>query len=242
MHPPLQTSETAVSLRRASALLPLLVACRPLPDRWQATADLCAVDKLAPPDADCRDALFADFSVDSAAFDADDQARLAEALRSLLLDDAGDLDDLDAVARAPLRRHLARAARRLDTTELRVAAYDLAASQVSAVRPGSFAQSDWRAAYDPDTSEILVRTPLPDDDGGNALLLFHEAMHGIAPPHVPCPERPEDSCDRRSSGSYGLQADYAALLLVRCDPVEEPERCEWLSEAEARADARVLAD
>jgi len=231
-----------VSLRRASAMLPLCLACRPLPDRWHATADLCAPDTGAPPEGACRDALLADFAVDTSELDDDDQARLAGGLRALLLRDAGDLEDLDAVARAPLRRHLAHAARRLDTDELRVAAYDLAAAQVSAIRPGHFEQADWRAAYDPDSGEILIRTPLSGDDDSNALLIFHETMHGLAPPHVPCPERPEDSCDRRPSGSYGLQADYAALLLVRCDAVEEAERCAWLEASEAHADARVLAN
>lgn len=68
--------------------------------------------------------------------------------------------------------------------------------------------------------------------------LYHEAMHGLAPAHVPCPDVPDDACDQGWSGAYGLQAGYADRLV--CDPVEEPEVCETILSSRDFAAGRVL--
>ena len=75
-----------------------------------------------------------------------------------------------------------------------------------------------------------------------SLVLFHEAMHGVAPPHVDCPDNPDDACDRTWRGSYGLQAGLAERLLASCDPETEPERCAIIELSLEHATASVIRD
>lgn len=227
-------------------LVALAIGCCPLEDRWGPTAEACA-DELADsglvPAEGCADALLADFQADRGAFAPEDEDRLILGLWTLFSAPAGQREDLRDQARlpGPLPRRLARAARRVDTEDLRAASWDLAAAQVASLRPARFAEADWRAAYDRSTGEILLRTPLDDDPQLLALLLFHESMHGLAAPHVACPEDPDDACDRRWSGAWGMQAGYADLLLLGCDPAREPDRCALLEASRIAACGRVLA-
>ncbi len=224
-------------------LLSLVLACRPVEDRWTATALACADSPGADAlDAGCAAALDEDFAIEVSSFDGADLAVIHAGLFTLLVREAGDLETLeDAAVHGPLARRLRRAARQSDVDDLGAAAYNLASAQVSAMRSAHFAERDWRAAYDPQTGDILIRTPIDDAPESVALLLFHEAMHGVAPAHVACPDDPDDACDRSWSGSYGLQADYADLLLARCDWALEPEACEILSSGRRHGEARVLA-
>ncbi len=229
----------------ALCLLTLSLACRPVEDRWTSTAEICAED-LDPQalSEGCAAALDQDFRVDADAFDPASLEAVRAGLFVLLTREAGPVSTLereDAVHR-PLLRHLRRAERQTGLDDAGAAAYNLASAQVAAVVPARFAESDWRAAYDPDTEEVQVRVPFDDGPESAALLLFHEAMHGIAPAHVPCPEDRDDSCDRGWRGAYGLQAGYAELLLDRCDAEEEPESCASLTSAMVHGAARVLAD
>lgn len=241
---PVPTVRPPVLLALALCALLALPGCRPVPDRWSQTAALCA-DSPGPDqlDAACAEALDQDFAVDSDAFEPDDLAVLRAGLYTLLVREAGDRSALDrrAAPHRPLARHLRHAARSGDLDDLGAAAYNLAAAQIVSIHPQQFEQADWRAAYDTETGEIGVRAPLSDPAESMALLLFHESMHGLAPGHVPCPEDPADGCDRRWTGAYGLQADYADLLLAHCDWEQEEASCRLLDNAAHNGRARVLA-
>lgn len=165
-----------------------LSACVYVPDRWTPTAEVCAdaiKQGLDPATASpaCRAALFADFGVDPAGFSEQDLRCLEGGLLELLGREAGLVSDLEAgdFVRPPFRRQLRATARGLGTDDLRQAAYDLASVQVTGVYAAVLPQSDWRAAYDPPTGEILIRTPIAGACGVDlALVLFHDepTRHG----------------------------------------------------------------
>lgn len=225
---------------------------QPAPDRWSRTAGPCepalgSRDALEGGlvDAPCLEAISNDFAVDEASFSADNLSCVQAGLLELFSRPAGTVSELeqsDAV-RGPFLRLMRRQARLQGTDDLRQVAYNLASTQVSAMRSATFAEADWRAAFDPDTAEILVRDPLGGAcDVDASLVLFHEAMHGVAPPHVDCPDNPDDACDRTWRGSYGLQAGLAERLLASCDPETEPERCAIIELSLEHATASVIRD
>ncbi len=238
----------------AAVLLFLLApGCEaPAPDRWRETADPCAAAlssqgdlELSWVDAPCRDALSADFAVVDDSFSASNLSCIQGGLLELFSRPSGRVSALEetATVRAPFIRLMRRQARLQDSDDLRQVAYNLAAAQVSAMRGADLPEADWRAAFDPDTSEILVRDPLGgacDADAG--LVLFHEAMHGVAPPHVDCPDNPDDACDRSWRGAYGLQAALAERQQVSCDPEREPARCMLIEGSLSHAVGSVIAD
>lgn len=230
-----------------------LVACEaPAPDRWSATAAPCqeALDAdgeagAAEVSAPCLEAISMDFAVDEDSFSAENLLCVQGGLLELFSRPAGRVSDLERsdFVRGPFIRLMRRQARHQDSDDLRQVAYNLAAAQVSATRGAQFAEADWRAAFDPETSEILVRDPFGgacDADAG--LVLFHEAMHGLAPPHVDCPENPDDACDRDWRGAYGLEAALADRQEAACDPDEEPARCALIAGSREHAAGAVIRE
>ena len=231
----------------------LLAGCEaPAPDRWSQTASPCEAAVEAEGDLElawlpepCREALSADFAVINDSFSASNLSCVQGGLLELFSRPAGRVGALEASehVRAPFIRLMRRQARLQGTDDLRQVAYNLAAAQISATRAADFEEADWRAAFDPETSEVLVREPLGgacDVDAG--LVLFHEAMHGLAPPHVDCPEQPDDACDRSWRGAYGLQAALADRQAAFCDAEREPARCALIEGSRAHAAASVIRD
>lgn len=221
-------------------LVCLAVACSPyrhLPDRWTVTALACADGEDA-----CDAALAADFHLDSAGFSDEGYAATLDALQDLHQADVGRVSDLteDDVVRRPFRDELSQVAKAQGTDDLRQAIYNWSAEMIAGISTETLPQDDWLAARDPATGEVVVRDRGALSCGAElSILLVHEAAHGVAPPHVPCPDRPDDACDRHWTGAYGFEAAYAEQRLRTC---ADAATCDAASAALDYSLDSVLAD